>query len=69
MGLQPSSFCSWFWCCFCGCILVGISSDPVFQFSFWFWLGFFVCLTGSFHEGVISHNPPKRRFQGSFLVA
>ena len=55
---QLSSFRSWFWCCFSGCISAVISSDPVsevpFQCGLWFW---FLCWTGSFNEGVGSHKP------------
>ena len=60
IGLQPSSFRSWFWCCVCGCLCASVLSDPVSKFPFvyglWFWFGF-LCLTGSFSEGLGSHKP------------
>ena len=58
IGLQSSSFCRWFWCCFCGCICGGISSDPVSDFSFSIGLGFFLCLTGRpFLRLAVWHDP------------
>ena len=44
--------------CFCGCICASNSSDAISELPFrcgiWFW---FLCLTGSFNEGLRSHNP------------
>ena len=68
--LQPSSFRSWFWFSFCGCHCACISSDPVSKIPFGcdLWFRFlFLCLTGSFNEGLAGHKPNKGLVPWIFL--